>query len=448
MPITPGYAYLTLGNARAAVAARLEDPANTYWTAFELNDLIVEAVHTWQAFTATYKQRATFSISPGGGIGGSAFYDLGSLSGGILGHVVTDQQLLNIVFPALLEPSLTSTWTGTGQFTFGQISTALQNRINRWLTDTGAGVTRTVVAVGSGAANARVFLPEHTLDVRRAAWIGATSTTTLWRDDEFAMQAFLNPGYANPTDPPKVWGKFVMPPYGIDLYPPPLSAGNLETLIVDSGPLISTTPAAVIATPIVLQIPEDYFWGVKFGVLSDLLSADGPARDPARAVYAEQRYQESVQLYRLNATLVATQIAGVPVWSGSVFEMDAFLASWQNQPGAPQFAGMCDRNLVAFGPIPNQTYTITMDVVANIPVPAVDGDFIQVDRGAIDPLLDYVEHLAAFKMAGQEFQMTDKLRQNFIAAAALENARITKTSFYRSAMQLPAQRQQAEVPRI
>src|SRR5215831_5781229 len=121
MPITPGYAYLTLGNARAAIAARLEDPGNTYWTASELNDLIAEAVHTWQALTATYKQRGTFSISPGGGIGGSAFYDLSGLSGGILGHVVTDLQLLNSVMPALLEPVLTSAWTGTGQFTFGQI---------------------------------------------------------------------------------------------------------------------------------------------------------------------------------------------------------------------------------------------------------------------------------------------------------------------------------------
>jgi len=87
-------------------------------------------------------------------------------------------------------------------------------------------------------------------------------------------------------------------------------------------------------------------------------------------------------------------------------------------------------------------------VVANIPVPSADGDFIQVDRGALNPLLDYAQHLAAFKMAGAEFHNTGRLRQNFYLAAATENARLTKGNFYRSAMQLPALRQQAEVPRV
>lgn len=50
-------------------------------------------------------------------------------------------------------------------------------------------------------------------------------------------------------------------------------------------------------------------------------------------------------------------------------------------------------------------------------------------------------------MAGVEFHNTDKLRQNFYVQAALENSRLTQGSFYRSAMQLPAFRQQQEVPR-
>ena len=171
-------------------------------------------------------------------------------------------------------------------------------------------------------------------------------------------------------------------------------------------------------------------------------------RDPDRAVYAESRYQESAQLYRLNPTLLMTEINGVQIWSGSVFEMDAFLPSWQAVSGEPQFAGMCDRNLVAFGPVPNGVYSVTVDVVGNIPIPAVDGDFVQVDRGALNPLIDYAFHLASYKMQGPEFHNTDKLRQNFYLAAALENSRLTRANFYRSAFQLPAMRQQQEVPRI
>ena len=445
----PGYSFLTLGGARTELAARLEDPSYVYWTAAELNDLIAEAVRTWQALTTTYKQRATFQIAPNTGVGGSAFYDLANFPSGILGFFVTDFQIVNMVLAALLEPPLTAGWTGTGQFQFAQIVNALQNRINRWMTDTGANVTRHLQDSGAGPSVPRIFLPEGVLDVRRAAWLNTAGVySTLWRDDEFAMQAFLNPGALRPSDPPMVWGKFTVPPVGLEVYPPPLNSGRIETLVVESGPGIGVSPAAIVGAPTVLRIPEDFIWGMTFGALADLLAADGPMRDLDRATYAESRYQESAELYRINPTLISTQINGVPVWSGSVFEMDSFLASWQSQTGPPQFAGMAGRNLVAFGPSPNALYSVTMDVVANIPVPVGDGDYIQVDRGALNPLLDYAQHLASFKMAGVEFHNTDRLRQNFYLAAALENARITKGNFYRSALQLPAHRQQQEVPRI
>jgi hypothetical protein len=443
----PGYAYLTLGAARAEMAARLEDPNYVYWTAAELNDLIGEAVRTWQALTATYKQTATLGISPNGGTGSSAFYDLSSLP--ILSYSVSDQQIINMVLAALLEPPLNflGSWTGTGQFTFTQITSALQNRINRWLGDTGAAMTRNLEAVATGAPQP-IYLPEGVLDVRRAAWIDAHGlVTTLWRDDEYAMQAFHSPlGAFTPAAPPLVWGKYTIPPVGIELYPP-ASGGSLETLVVASGPQVGTTPAAVALTPTVLGIPENHVWGITFGTLSDLLSADGPARDPERAQYAESRYQESVELYKIVPVLLQTRINGTGIWSGSVFEMDAFLASWQASQGPPQFAAMAGRNLVAFGPVPDSTYTAALDLVANIPVPSGDFDYLQVDRGAIDPLLDYVEHLASFKMGAAEVGATAKLRQNFYQQAALENARITQANFYKRALDAPAMRQQAEVPR-
>ena len=451
----PGYSFLTLGEARSSLAARLEDngiavqPPYVYWTDAELNDFIREGIRTWQALTGTYKQRATFTIEPNGGVDGSSFYDLNA-DLGFLNFKVTDLELVNMVMDALLEPRLTADWTGTGQFQFLNIVTALQNRINRWLTDCGANVARNFQFVQTGPTASRIFLPESVLDVRRAAWLSTVSGiyTTLWRDDEFAMQAFYNMGFAIPAEPPITWGKFVMPPVGIDIYPPPANPGDLETLVVTSGPQVGTSPADIVANPTVLDIPEDFSWGIKFGVLSDLMSADGPMRDLDRAKYAEDRYQESAQLYRISPVLIQTQINGVPIWSGSVFEMDAFLASLQSKPGAPEYAGMCDRNLVAFGPTPDRIYSVTMDVVCNIPVPQADSDFIQMDRGALNSLLDYCEHLAAYKMAGLEFHNTDKTRQNFYMAAALENSRITKQNFYRSALQLPVLRQQGEVPRI
>ena len=445
----PGYSFLTLGEARTDLANRLEDPTYVYWTQPELTTHIQLAVRTWQALTSTYKQRAVFEISPNGGVDGSSFYDLNE-DVGILRFFVTDAQLIQYMMDALLEPPLTADWVGTGQFQFSQIVTAVQNRINRWLTDTGANVARDIQFVATGPSASRTFLPEAVLDVRRAAWLSTVSGkySTLWRDDQYAFQAFRFGGSLTTAEPPVVWGKFVVPPVGVDLYPPPANPGDLETLVVTSGPQIGTDPATIVNTPTVLDIPEDFVWGMLFGALSDLLSADGPMRDPARAAYAETRYAESAELYRMNPTLLMTQIDGVQAWCGSVFEMDSFLASWQSTPDTPNFAGMCDRNMVAFGPIPDRIYSVTMDLVGNIPVPVSDGDFIQMDRGALNPMIDYAAHLAAFKMAGTEFHNQDKTRKNFYVAAAVENARITKGNFYRSAFQLPAVRQQAEVPRV
>lgn len=443
----PGYIYLTLGAARTQLAQRLEDPTYVYWTIPELNSYINLAVRTWQALTATWKQRAAFVIEPGGGVDGSAFYDLNE-SVGVLNFSVTDEQVINVALAMLLEPPLTATWTGTGQFQFSQIVASLQNRINRWLTDTGANTARNIQDVGTGPSASRLFLPPEVLDVRRAAWLNVAGTySTLWRDDEYAMQSFKWGANLRPATP-QVWGKFVVPPVGIDIYPPPANPGQVETLVVTSGPQIGASPAAIVSNPTVLDIPEDFVWGMIFGALSDLLSADGPMRDPDRAAYSESRYQESVELYRMNPTLLLAQINGVQIWAGAVFELDAFLASWQSKPGRPRFAAMCDHNLCAFGPTPDAAYGVVMDVACNIPVPVNDADYIQVPSGALAPLLDYCEHLASWKMAGYEFKAKDTCRQNFYAAAALENNRITKGSFYRAAMQAPALRQAAEVPRI
>jgi hypothetical protein len=444
----PGYTYLTLAEARAQLSTRLEDPSFVYWQPAELNALIVEAIRTWQALTNTFKQRAEFTITRNGGIGGSSFYDLNSILPNFQ-FSFTDLQLLQMTMAALLEPPLTPDWVGTGQFLFSQIQDSLQNRINEWLGDTGANVTRNVQTVDTGPTGARVFLPESVLDVRRAAWANQRGVySTLWRDDEFAQQAFRFGGNLTPADPPVTWAKFVIPPVGIEVYPIPANPGQLETLVVDAGPQIGPDPATIISSPTVLAIPEDFVWGIVFGALSDLCSNDGPMRDLDRSQYAESRYQESVELYKLNPTLLMSQIDGVQVWTGSVFEMDAFLASWQAKPDEPRFVGMAGRNLVAFGPTPSSTHSVVVDVVGNIPLPVSDSDFLQVDRGAINPLLDYAQHLASWKMAGVEFHNTDKLRVNFYRQAALENQRITQGSFYRSAMQLPAFRQQQEVPRI
>ena len=73
----------------------------------ELNAYIVEAVQTWQGFTASYKQRA--SLTP---VASTPFYDLTSaLSPNCLEYTVTDLQVVNLVLFHLSTSPLTTGWT-------------------------------------------------------------------------------------------------------------------------------------------------------------------------------------------------------------------------------------------------------------------------------------------------------------------------------------------------
>lgn len=450
---TPGYSYLSLGAARAILAARLQDSGITYYSAGNgagnaaaLNRFIIEAVRAWQAYTTSYRQRASFTTAIN-----TPFYDLTSvLTPAALQHSVTDEQLVSLILAMLLEPPLTGTsWTGSGQFAFSAIMAAIQNRINRFEGDTGIGTARLVQNAGVSPPVDRIFLPDSVLDIRRAAWLDASGNpTTLWRDDEYAMQAFSFGGIGAPADPPQVYGVATLPPVAMQVYPPPSNPGQIDIIYVPAGVVVGTTPSAVYSTPVTLNLNDDMTWAVALGAIADLLQNDSPARDPSRAAYCEQRYQEAVMLGRALPTVMLAAVNGYPVWSGSVFEMDAFLPGWQSAPGAPQFLGLAGRTMAAVGPVADGVYSVTADLVSVIPVPATDKDFLQVDRGNLDPVIDYAQHLASFQLGGAEFAATGQLLKNFLTAAGVENSRLKNESVYQKALIQAANMQKQEVVRV
>jgi len=443
------YSYLNLGAARTILAQRLQDTGLVFYSGgagvgstSELNSYIVLAVRSWQAYTASYRQRAVFNTQAN-----VAWYDLKSvLSPACLTHSVTDAQIASLVLAMLLEPPLSATWTGSGMYAFAAIMSAIQSRLNRFLGDTGIGVSQSTLPWPAPPQD-RLALPEGTLDVRRAAWISSSGGTyPLFRDDQWAMQSFAY-NYP-PQDPPLAWGLFTLPPLTMQAFPPPLVNGQVDLLTVPAGITVGTTPAAVTNAPVTLNVSDYLSWGVVFGALSDLLSNDGPARDTSRAQYCEHRYTEAVELARINPTVMLPQLGGVPLWAGSVYELDAFMNNWQSAPGAPQFLGLGGRTIAAVGPVPDGVYGMSVDVVSNIPVPASDADYLQVDEGNLDAVLDYAQHIALFKCGGSEFQTSMKLHQNFVAAASLENSRLRTSAVFNTPMTSAARSQSYEVPRV
>lgn len=434
------FAYLTFAQAAAILAERLGDPGQVYFNQpNELNNAIVEAVRFFQSLTGSYKQSLAFQTAQD-----VNYYSLASIAGSPVAYTVTDVEVINNVLAALLEPPLTPAWTGTGQFTFNQLQQSLQNRLNRFIGESGRQISQQIVA----ASGELTTLPDAVLDVRRAGWTPqppapgstppANPTYPLGFMDEWGAQAYLPDGSPDPI--PASYSVYGTGPLQLRLIPPPLSAGNIDCVFVVAGPVVNLNPGS----PVVLQIPDDLTAGLKWGVLADVLGTDGPSRDYARAAYCEARYQEYVQAARIYPSVLIATINNVTCGIGSIFDLDSYLPDWQLTTGAPSFVGLIGRHLACVGQTPDGVYGVGAIVCANAPVTG----FMQVSRDALDPLIDLAQHIASFKMGGAEFDGTTRLYQNFIAFAKSQNARLEAIAFYKDQLEQPATKSDLLVPRM
>jgi hypothetical protein len=436
------FAYLSFAQAVPLLAARLQDSGQVYWNQpNELLNCIIESVRLFQALTGSYKQAMAFPTAAN-----QNYYSLTAQPGSPVANSSTDVEVANNVLAALLEPPLTyPAWTGTGQFTLQQLQAAMQNRLNRFIGDTGRFVAQQTIS-GPPPPVEIVSLPDGVLDVRRAAWIPippvsppATPAWPLGRLDEWAEQAYLPAAVQNPTQPLS-FSVFGVGPLQLRLAPPPSNAGNIDCIFVLSGPTLNLNPSS----PVVLGISDDLSPALKWGTLADLLGSDGSSRDYARAAYCEQRYAEFVALARIYPSVLTASINNISCGVGSVFDLDAYQPDWQQTTGQPGFVGMCGRHLACIGQTPDGAYGVGLWTVANMPVTG----YIQVSRDQIDPVLDYAQHIASFKMGGAEFEGTVRLYQNLISAGKGQNGRLAAIGFYRDQLYQPARKSEIEVPRM
>lgn len=440
------YTFLTFAAARTILASRLQDPGLVYFNQpQELDNALIESLRFHQVLTGSYKQKITFDT-----ITDVTYYDLPNLVGGV-SYNATDIEIANNVLAALLEPPLVSppvNWRGTGQFTFVQLQASLQNRLNRFLGDTGCRVINQVVP-GPSSPIELVSVPDGTLDVRRVGWMvlpqvtpPANPTYPLGRLDEWAAQSYVPDAVQNP-DLPLNYSVYSSGPNQLRLVPPPLSSGQIDVLTVPSGPTVGLDPL----NPVTLGIPDDLSPSLKWGVLADILGTDGPSRDYARAEYAERRYQEFVQLAFLYSSVLTSDVNNTTASVGSVFDMDFYQPNWQQTTGQPTFVGMCGRNLACIGQTPDSVYGIGLWMVVNAFV-GTAGQFLQVARDQIDPVMDYAQHVASFKMGGAEFNGTERLYKNLVDCAKRHNARLDAVAFYRSQLEQPSVKSELEVQRL
>lgn len=435
------YGHATFGDLKSQLARRLSDPSKVFWLDDELGRIIVESLRTYGVLSGFWRDRGTLST-----ISGTAWYDVQSLINGggtsVYASTVTDRDLIKDIQYALLEPATDqTTWNGTAQFVYDDVVRAIERRRDQFLVDTGIIVSRSLMPVAPPPIG-RVSLADTIIDVRRAAWLDFyLRWHHLWREDETAA-GYADTGWSVNADTPSAYSVMAPPPVTLQLMPPPLAAGQLELLTVDAG--ASLDPAVAAST---LGIPDDLTPFIKWGALADLLGKDGPASDPARSAFSEQRYRQGVLIARSLAAVVQGEINGAVTIPGSLADLDAGVLDWQNRSGAPTDLALASWNLMALHPVPDGVYSVTCDCVANAAIPAIDADHVQLGREQLDALLDYSEHLAAFKMGGAEFAATERQATNFLQSAVNSNQRLAASARYVFTPRTESQREKRVRPR-
>ncbi len=194
--------------------------------------------------------------------------------------------------------------------------------------------------------------------------------------------------------------------------------GQYDVLTVNSGNTFNTLGAQK------LSIPDDWSWLVKWGALQDLLGGESNAKDALRANYAQKRFAEGLQFLANASSVIALQVEDVPLFVDGVTNGDRFNVGWQALAAAyPSSAYLAGLNMMAF-PLADAAYGALVSVVQNAPIPVNPSDFIQISRDDFDVILDYAQHIALFKVGGQEFIRTIPLYQNFLARAATYNQKL------------------------
>jgi hypothetical protein len=439
MPDT--YTYLTQSQAVQQLANRLYDSNQVFWSPAELTSIHTESLRTWNALTSFW--RGDFIFSTQANVTWYDLTDVTNLPNTLRPFTLTDASLYPDIQFALLEPAVgVNPWIGAStQFSVADLTSALQRRRDEILSVTGCFTTKRNV----GAVAGRITLPDVVIDVRRMAYFPAIGVpSTMWPDDTWAEQSFAANYLQLPAGTPFAYLLSTEPPISFDTDRAPNAAGSYELLTVESGGAVTPT------TPTPLFIPDDWAHVLKWGVLADLLGRESNAKDSLRAGYCEQRYRMGLKLLAIAPALLALRIGNRVLQIDSVRSADLYRASWQAEAaGTPDMAFHSGLNLIALAAKPDAgPYSLTATVVENAPIPVNAIAKVQVARDELEAVLDYAQHIASFKMGGQEFLSTIPLFQRFMTQAQIYNSKLSEMGEYTSVLYALSQRQEQMAPRM
>lgn len=433
------YTYLTLGQLRGELLARLQDPGGVHTPAAEANLYITEALRVLNIQTSLWNADWQLDFNPGD------TWKSVNVAGSPRQRTVTDTYLYDQIEAMLYEPMSGGTWTGTNQYNIGIISAALQYRRDELLLQSAANPVH--FEENSPVLSVRTTLPDSTLDVFRVRWIMSDSTGdlpyVLGREDVVTANAFAPQSSIQPGDP-ESWLITANPPLSFDVNRPPNQPGTWDMILSFAG------ASFVPPTATLVGIPDDWTPALIYGALADVLANSPEGRDSTRAKYCLQRYEQLKKAMLKMPWLLEASVADISVDTPSYKEMDSWLQNWEaRQPTDDPQIVVGGIDLVALAPfVITTTVSSVLTVIGNAPIPANDAAFVQLSRDGVDAVLNYAQHVASFKLGGKDFAVTMPLFEQFEAYCRTKNREYAALGIFRPEMLLEGNRVEAIDPRF
>ena len=192
-------------------------------------------------------------------------------------------------------------------------------------------------------------------------------------------------------------------------------------LVSEAGVPFAPPAAALVG------LPDDWAWVCLYGALADVLANSPEGRDSQRAKYCMARYEQGKKAMMRLPWLLEATVGSVSVDTLGFKEIDTQMQNWeQNQPADDPQIVVGGIDLIALAPFTATGVSTVLTVVENAPVPAADGDQIQLSRDGVDAVLAYAQHVASFKMGGSNFALTMPLYEQFEAYCRTKNCSICR----------------------
>ena len=408
------YTEITFTALKSQVAEALGDSGMVFYTDSDITHYIYEALTVFQSMSNYWRETAQFQ--PGALTRWAVLSDtstnlLNVSSQHALVSDITDRELLQHVLSDLIEtaPNTPGDWSGawslTDHFSKSEIVSALNRVYHRFFGEVGCYIRPVTLTLSPGKEYFQ--LPENTFDVLSVALIDNVTNPSsptrypLFKTGREDFDFYRGYGVLTPGTP-NAWS-LDSDTLLLRIFPPAIDTGQLEVMVYqfpspDLDPSTSETA---------LQIPPNLWWILKYGLLADLLRHDGESADWPRAEYCEQRWQDGINLAKLQLpTIINARVNDQQIIQSQFLDEESNNQAWAQERGLPSRLIVASWDLLSPVPIRTSTTdiaTIELLLAQQVRLPVGGDDIVQLPKDAVNAIVEYGKHCALLKTSGAEF---------------------------------------------